>query len=286
MRSMPLTAVLTVTLFAGVLAGQSVHQEWLDEEVVYIITPAERQAFQQLNSDAEREQFIQQFWSHRNPGPGAVLNPFKEEHYRRIAYTNEHFAADVSGWKTDRGRVYIVLGPPDEIESHPKYESYQRPPEEGGGLASVYPFEQWRYREVAGAGPLLLEFIDPALIGEYRLVNSIGPAEMEELLKPAGEMPIGIKYSGRVAVQAVEVTGPVGNVKISVPIIGKPPATISGRVTDSIRHAVEVFEETTSGPAPFYEKAVVLSPGSYHLTTVVRDSGGNAVQYETAFEVK
>ena len=286
MRRMSLTVALTAALFVGVLAGQSIYQKWLDEEVVYIVTPAERQAFQQLKSDVEREQFIQRFWFRRNPAPGQALNPFKEEHYRRIAYANEHFAADVPGWKTDRGRVYIVLGPPDEIESHPKYESYPRPPEEGGGMTSVYPFEQWRYREVAGAGPLLLEFIDATLKGEYKLVNPIGPAEMEELLKPIGDMPVGIKYSGRVAVQTVEVTGPVGNVKISVPITGTPPATIYGRVTDSIRHVVKVFEETTSGPAPFYEKAIVLQPGSYHLTTVVRDSGGNAVQNETAFDVK
>ena len=182
--------------------------------------------------------------------------------------------------------MYIVLGPPDEIESHPKLVSYQRPAEEGGGMTSVYPFEQWRYREVASAGPLLLEFIDPTLKGEYKLANSIGPAEMEELLRPVGEMPVGIKYSGRVAVQTVEVTGPLGNVKISVPITGNPPATIYGRVTDSIRHAVKVFEETTSGQGPFYEKTLMLLPGSYHLTTVVRDAGGNAVQYETAFEVK
>jgi len=286
MRPTSLTVALTAALFAGVVAGQSVHQEWLDEEVVYIITPAERQAFQKLNSDAEREQFIQQFWSRRNPAPGAALNPFKEEHYRRVEYANDHFAADVPGWKTDRGRVYIVLGPPDEIEAHPKYESHQRPPEEGGGMTSLYPFEQWRYREVAGAGPLLLEFIDNTLKGEYKLVNSIGPAEMEALLRPVGDMPIGIKYSGRVAVQTVEVTGPMGNVKISIPITGKLPATIFGRVTDNIRHAVKVFEETTTEQRPFYEKAIVLPPGTYHLTTVVRDSDGNAIQYESAFEVK
>ena len=109
---------------------------------------------------------------------------------------------------------------------------------------------------------------------------------MEELVRPVGEMPVGIKYSGRVAAQTVEVTGPVGNVKISIPITGNPPATIYGRVTDSIRHAVKVFEETTTGSGPSYQQAIVLPPGSYHLTTVVRDGGGNAVQYETAFEVK
>jgi GWxTD domain-containing protein len=286
MRSLPLTVALMAVLFAGVLAGQTIHQKWLDEDVVYIITDAERLAFQQLKSDAEREQFIEQFWSRHNPAPGQGQNPFKEEHYRRIAYAKEHFAAGVPGWKTDRGRVYTVLGPPDEIESHPKFESYQRPPEEGGGMTSGYPFEQWRYREVAGVGPLILEFIDPTLKGEYGLANSISPAEMEALLRPAGDMPVGVKYSGKVASPSVVVTGPLGHVKISIPISGNFPATIYGRVTDAARHAVQVFEETMREPGPLYKKAMVLLPGAYHLTTVVRDAGGNAVQYETAFEVK
>lgn len=286
MRSLRLTVALSATLLAAALAGQSIHQKWLDEDVVYIITDAERQAFQHLNSDQEREQFIQQFWSRHNPAPGHAQNPFKEEHYRRILFANEHFAASVSGWKTDRGRVYIVLGPPDEIESHPKLVRYQRPAEEGGGTTSVYPFERWSYREVAGVGPLTLEFIDTALKGEYGLGNSIGPAEMEELLRPAGDMPVGIKYSGKVASPSVVVTGPLGHVKISIPIPGSFPATIYGRVTDAARRAVQVFEETMREPGPFYEKAMVFPPGSYHLTTVVRDAGGNAIQYESAFEVK
>jgi len=277
---------LSATLFAGVLAGQANHQKWVDEDVVYIITDAERLAFQQINSDEGREQFIERFWARRNPASGQAPNPFKEEHYRRIAYANEHFAASVPGWKTDRGRIYIVLGPPDEIESHQKFESYQRSPEEGGGMTSVYPFEQWRYREVAGIGPLTLEFIDPTLTGEYGLANAISPAEMEVLRRPVGDMPVGVKYSGKVASTSVVVAGPLGHVKISIPISGNFPATIHGRVTDAARRAVQVFEETMREPGPLYQKAMVLLPGSYHLTTVVRDAGGNAVQYETDFEVK
>ena len=109
---------------------------------------------------------------------------------------------------------------------------------------------------------------------------------MEVLLRPVGDMPVGVKYSGKVASPSVVVTGPLGHVTISIPISGNFPATIYGRVTDATRHAVQVFEETMRGPAPLYQKAIVLLPGSYHLTTVVRDAGGNAVQYETAFEVK
>jgi GWxTD domain-containing protein len=145
MRSRHLTVALSATLFAGVLAGQANYQKWVDEDVVYIINDAERLGLQQINSDQGRELFIRQFWARRNPAPDQVLNPFKEEHYRRIAYANEHFAASIPGWKTDRGRVYIVLGPPDEIES-PKVVSYQRMPEEGGGTTSLYPFERWNYR--------------------------------------------------------------------------------------------------------------------------------------------
>jgi GWxTD domain-containing protein len=282
---MPLAGALTAALFAGALAAQLTYQKWLDEEVVYIITDTERQAFQHLSADREREHFIEQFWSRRNPAPGEAQNPFKEEHYRRIAYANEHFAASVPGWKTDRGRVYIVLGPPDDIESHPKVVSSERPAEEGGGVTSLYPFERWSYREVAGIGPLSLEFIDTTLKGEYGLALSIGPAEKEALLRPPGDMPVGIKYSGRVASQSVGVA-PLGNVKMSIPISGNRPITIYGRVTDAARPAVQVFEETTRELGPLYQKAIVLWAGSYHLTTVVRDATGNAIQYETAFEVK
>jgi len=112
---------------------ESPYKKWLDEEVPYIITDEERAAFKKLTTDEEREQFIEQFWERRNPNPGSPENEFKEEYYRRIAYSNEHFASGIPGWKTDRGRMYIMYGPPDEIESHPSGGNYQRPPEEGGG---------------------------------------------------------------------------------------------------------------------------------------------------------
>ena len=95
------------------------YKKWLNEDVVYIITDEERAAFKRLQTDEEREQFIEQFWLRRDPTPDTVENEFKEEHYRRIAYANEHYASGIPGWKTDRGRIYIMYGPPDEIESHP-----------------------------------------------------------------------------------------------------------------------------------------------------------------------
>ena len=97
----------------------STYKKWLNEDVRYIITPEEMSAFKQLSNDEERDQFIEQFWLRRDPTPDTPENEFKEEHYRRIAYANEHFAAGIPGWRTDRGRIYIVWGPPDEIEAHP-----------------------------------------------------------------------------------------------------------------------------------------------------------------------
>src|SRR5215471_14548096 len=109
------------------------YKKWLDEDVRWIITDEERSAFMQLSNDEERDQFIEAFWARRDPTPDTPENEFKEEHYRRIAYANEHFAAGIPGWKTDRGRIYIMYGPADGIESHPSGGTYERPMEEGGG---------------------------------------------------------------------------------------------------------------------------------------------------------
>src|SRR6266581_6832966 len=154
---------------------------WLTEDVTYIITPDERNAFLQLDTNEEREQFIEQFWLRRSSNPDLPDNDFKEEYYRRIAYANEHYASGIPGWKTDRGRIYIMYGPPDENESHPSGGTYERPPEEGGGETSTYPFEQWRYRYIDGIGTnIILEFVDPTMTGEYRL--TMDPGEKDALL--------------------------------------------------------------------------------------------------------
>src|SRR5437868_3598098 len=156
---------------------RSLHQElektykkWLDEDVTYIITDEERSAFLKLSNDEERDQFIEQFWLRRDPTPDTEENEFKEEHYRRIAYANEHFAAGIPGWRTDRGRIYVVFGPADEIESHPSGGNYQRPTEEGGGETSTYPFEDWRYRYIDGIGQeVIIEFVDTCMCGEFHM---------------------------------------------------------------------------------------------------------------------
>ena len=156
-------------------------KRWLDEDVKYIITGEERKAFIQMSTDDERENFIEQFWLRRDPTPDSMENEYKEEHYRRIAYTNERYASGIPGWRTDRGRIYIAYGPPDEIESHPSGGQYQRPYDEGGGFTSTYPFEIWRYRWIEGIGSdILLEFVDPTMTGEYRL--TMDPSEKDALL--------------------------------------------------------------------------------------------------------
>ena len=156
-------------------------KKWLNEDVSYIITDEERKAFKQFATDEEREQFVEQFWLRRDPTPDSVENEYKEEHYRRIAYANEHYASGIPGWKSDRGRIYITFGPADEIDSHPSGGSYQRPTAEGGGETSTYPFEDWRYRYIEGIGnDVNIEFVDPTMTGEYRM--TMDPSEKDALL--------------------------------------------------------------------------------------------------------
>ncbi len=146
------------------------YKKWLNEDVVWIITDEERAAFKQLSNDEERDNFIEAFWQRRDPTPDTEENEYKEEHYRRIAYANEHFPAGIPGWKTDRGRIYIMYGPADEVDSHPSGGTYQRPMDEGGGETSTFPFEQWRYRYLEGIGQeIIIEFVDSCMCGEYRM---------------------------------------------------------------------------------------------------------------------
>ncbi len=151
------------------------YSDWLNKDVRYIISDEEHKAFLQLSNDEERDKFIESFWDRRNPNPDSEDNEFKDEHYRRIEYANEHFPAGVQGWRTDRGRIYIVYGPPDEIESHPSGGQYMRPTEEGGGETSTYPFEDWRYRHIDGIGDeVIIEFVDTCMCGEYHMTIDRG----------------------------------------------------------------------------------------------------------------
>lgn len=166
--------------------SENYYGKWLNEDVVYIITPEERGVFEKLSTPEEKERFIEQFWLRRDPDLRTPDNEFKEEHYRRIAYANEHFQAGVAGWKTDRGRIYIIHGPPVEIDSHKMGQSYVRPTEEGGGLTATYPFEIWRYRHIDGIGDdVEIEFVDPDGTNTFKLATT--PWEKDALLMIPGE---------------------------------------------------------------------------------------------------
>ncbi|HKW62190.1 MAG TPA: GWxTD domain-containing protein [Candidatus Acidoferrum sp.] len=176
--------------------------EWLEKDVPDIITPEERRAFLELSTNEEREQFIEGFWERRNPDPESPINTAKEEHYRRLAYADEHFSSGIPGRKTDRGRIYIIWGQPDEIESHPTGGTYDRPMEQGGGSSTAYPWEVWRYRHLEGVGENIeIEFVDPSGSGEYHIAYD--PCEKDALTHVPGaglslsEMLNGASKAGR-----------------------------------------------------------------------------------------
>ena len=133
------------------------YAKWLNEDVRWIITDQERAQFLTLKGDSARDQFVTEFWEHRNPTPGSPHNAFKEEHYRRLAFANQHFAAGVPGYKTDRGHIYVVYGPPDEITSHPD---------------SHIPSQTWYYRHLSDQRERArFEFVDGCRCGDYRLIK-------------------------------------------------------------------------------------------------------------------
>lgn len=142
------------------------YREWLVEDVAYIITNAERSAFLKLGTDDERDRFIEQFWQRRNPEPGSfseTANSFKEEHYRRIAYANEHFKDETPGWRTDRGRIYILWGAPDEIQIGPNKNDQP----------TATRWQIWRYRYLDGIGENVeFKFVNTQVNGDYQLSTS------------------------------------------------------------------------------------------------------------------
>jgi GWxTD domain-containing protein len=161
------------------------YKTWLNQDAVYIISDEERKAFKNLSNDEERDAFIENFWQRRNPNPDSPENEYRDEHYRRIEYANEHFAAGKPGWKTDRGHIYIAFGKPDSIDSHPSGGSYERPMDEGGGETSTFPFETWHYRYLEGIGDNIdIEFVDTCQCGDYHF--TIDRSEKDALLHVPG----------------------------------------------------------------------------------------------------
>jgi GWxTD domain-containing protein len=185
---------------------ESPYKKWINGPIGYIITPQERAAFKNLTTDEERDRFIEEFWQRRNPNPGSAENQFKEEFYRRIAYANEHFSSGIAGWQTDRGHIYIMYGPPDEIDSHPSGGSYVPDPNSlpyTGGNADTtmvtYPFEDWTYNYIPGVGSnIVLEFVDPSMTGEYHL--TMNPCEKDALAQSNQDMT---GCSGAVAIGSI-----------------------------------------------------------------------------------
>ncbi len=163
---------------------KTAYKNWISD-VDPILTQSERDAWSKLTSDEEREQFIKVVWDSRDLDPDTEENEFKEQFYERVAYANEHFSSGKPGRLTDRGRIYIKFGKPDEIESHPAGGSYERPSYEGGGSTSTYPFEKWFYRNIPNvSNGVELEFVDPTGSGEYRLARN--PNEKDALLMMGG----------------------------------------------------------------------------------------------------
>lgn len=163
------------------------YKKWINTDVAYIITKEEKKAFYALQTDEERENFIENFWRRRDPNPDTEENEYREEYYERIAYANEHFTSGIPGWKTDRGRIYIAWGKPDSVESHPTGGSYDRPSYEGGGSTTTYPFEIWFYRHLDGVGDgLEIEFVDPTGTGEYRMARNANEKDAMAMVPGAG----------------------------------------------------------------------------------------------------
>lgn len=163
------------------------YKKWLNNDVAYIITKEERKAFNALQTDEERENFIENFWRRRDPNPDTEENEYREEYYERIAYANEHFTSGIAGWRTDRGRTYIAWGKPDSVESHPTGGAYDRPSYEGGGSTTTYPFEIWFYRHLDGVGDgLEIEFVDPTGTGEYRIARNAHEKDAMAMVPGAG----------------------------------------------------------------------------------------------------
>jgi GWxTD domain-containing protein len=278
------------------------YQKWVNEDVVYIITAEEKQAFAGLKTDEEREKFISQFWDRRNPVPGAAKNQFREEHYRRIAYVNDRYKGAAPGWKTDRGRIYITYGPPDEIESHPSGGKYTRPPNEGGGDTVTYPFEQWRYRLIEGVGKnIIIEFVDKSGTGDYRMTTDPHAREQEQARVLGGQVPgLGavLLWQSEGPGQRASVALSNGQMAVTVPIEFAAKGYVLGLTTKRGEEKVTSWSKTlfACATAPWEESCVrekfvtegplSLGPGRYTLTAQVKGLDGSGEKsYTVKFKV-
>jgi GWxTD domain-containing protein len=283
----------------------TVYRKWLNEDVAYIITDQERAAIKALTNDDAYEKFIEQFWARRDPTPNTAENEFKNEHYRRIAYANEHFASPtVAGWKTDRGRIYITFGPPDEIEDHSSGGLYQRPPEEGGGEINTAPFQQWRYRYIENVGNnVIIEFVDATKSGEFRMTTD--PAEKAFPLTVPGAAPTqGQQLGGRGGpVQGNTFTSTGGDPRVTVTVgtggtvnVALQQNAVAGawNIVGSIQSGTHVAANlrdhgnisNPSGAQPFqYRARFHVEPGLYTVNIAVQDGSGTVRTQSVQFYV-
>ena len=256
------------------------YRKWLNEDVAYIITDEERGAFKRLQTDAEREKFIEQFWTRRDPTPGTVENEMKQEHYRRIAYTNVQYAAGIPGWKTDRGRIYITYGPPDEIEDHPATPT-----------ASAY--QQWRYKWIAGVGNnVIIEFIDPQGMHEYHM--TMDPQEKDALRPLSGKQaPRPLPITATVLPSTAPIgVGPVFEVQarrvsVTVPLDTRGhKAEVSGSVLTNTGRVIANLVDRANPTDNTHTSTFMLVPGSYRVRFTVTDQvDGTVYQGEIPLDV-
>jgi GWxTD domain-containing protein len=264
------------------------YRKWLNEDVAYIITDEERTAFKRLQTDEEREHFIEQFWLRRDPTPGTVENEFKEEHYRRIAYANEHYASSIPGWKTDRGRIYIVYGPPDEIEVHP------------ASATVAYPSQQWRYRFIDGVGTnVIIDFVDPTGLGEYRMtLDPFGQNAPDPSLPtftstgPGAQAAVQITTNRRMLIRI-----PLDFEARQYEIYGRTRRSDTGAVVRTFSEMVSLCKDAPGIAGclerPVYQPGqplagpIALGPGSYVFEAIVKDTAGNVQKtYTVNFSVE
>jgi GWxTD domain-containing protein len=263
------------------------YTKWLTEDVAYIITDRERAAFESLTTDEEREHFIEQFWLQRDPTPGTVENEFKEEHYRRIAYANEHYASSIPGWKTDRGRIYVIYGPADEIESQPHSD------------ASTYRSEQWRYRFIEGVGTnVIIEFVDSTGTGEYRMtLDPSGKNTMVGAPNPFGPVFTSSEPGARVTVvitsdRRMLIRIPLDFEAKQYDIYGRTSRADTGAIVNVFEDAPRLCKDApgTTGclPQPVFQPfpGVTLEPGPYIFRAAVKDRAGTIIKtYTVNFRV-
>ncbi len=287
-----LTASLRLVCFGIALvflcAGQTRFETWLDQDASGLATAPERALFKTLRTPADRQRFIDEFWLRRDPTPNTIENERQEEHYERILYSNEHFACALQGWQTDRGKIYIRYGPPDEVERPAAKDT--------GGV----PTEIWRYRFLEAAGEATrLDFVDTAKDGLFPLTKDEAARFISaQENTPGGPMRLGAIQSPALLFPelrkaAADADQPAdGWFELRSDFVRATDATVLALLTMRFPVTTEVrvfgtmtavdggatrsFEQDLSGGRPFdsarwWREALPISPGPYLLTVAAQD---------------